>query len=54
VHLVRLHFAAQRGVHALVPLHRALALEFGRDDQGRPVTAVTLDFEVFAGQPGGD
>jgi hypothetical protein len=32
----------------------ALAFEFGRDDGGKPVAAVALDFEVFAGQAGGD
>jgi hypothetical protein len=52
--LVGVHFDTQRGIDPLMALDGALALEFGRHDQGRPVTAISIDFEVLAGQAGGN
>jgi hypothetical protein len=45
VHLIVLHLAAQRGIHALVARNGALALELGRDDGGIPVAPIA--FEVM-------
>ena len=49
MHLVGVHFRAQRGVHALVALDGALALELGRDNGRVPVAAVAFERDVFAG-----
>ena len=46
MHLVGLHAAAERGVHALVPLDGTLALELGRHDGGIPVAAVAFEREM--------
>jgi len=54
MYLVGTHFRIQRGVDALVPLDAALAFEFSRNDDGRPVATVALHLDVLAGQAGAD
>src|SRR6185437_13046857 len=48
------HSIAQRLVDALMACHAVLAFEFGRHDGSEEMLAVALDFQVRAGQTGGD
>ncbi|MNL75946.1 hypothetical protein D3C87_2018300 [compost metagenome] len=54
MHFVGVHFGAQRGVHALVALNGAFALEVGRNDGGIPVAAITFQRDVFTGKARSD
>ncbi len=46
MHLISLYARTQRGVHHLVPLNLAFALERIRDDDGLPMAAVTVKFAM--------
>jgi hypothetical protein len=54
VHLVGVHFRTEGGVDPLMALDRALALEFGRDDGGVPMSTVALERDVLAREMGLD
>jgi hypothetical protein len=54
VDLIGLHFLAQGGVHLLVALDQAQALELLRDDRGIPMAAIALYAQVLARQLAGD
>src|SRR3954471_7622649 len=52
--LVRVHSRTERGIDQLVALDRALALECGGDDDGRPMAAVAFHLHVLAWEAVGD
>ncbi|MNT93513.1 hypothetical protein D3C72_2350090 [compost metagenome] len=54
MHLVGVHFLAQRGVDQLVALDQALAFKRGRDDGGKPVAAIAFQRDMVAGQARGN
>ncbi len=54
MHLVALDACTQRGVHHLVTLDRALALERIRNDNSLPMAAVAIEFAMATRQAFGD
>ena len=54
MHFVCVHFRTERGIDPLMALNGTFALELGRNNDGVPMAAVALQFEVLTGQVGGN
>lgn len=54
MHFVSVHFRTERGIDPLMTLNGTFALELGRNNDGAPMAAVTLQFKVLTGQVSGN